>query len=546
MALLQVGAAVAAVVALVIGLLEVEHAALRPLQKSLILSCAAVLDRFQDPLDNLAWATDFNGAMLPTTPVQGLELSPSSGSVPSDVGGVYLRVGPNSAHWPPTKRTHVFDGHGMVYSVRLMDGKVTYHCDYIKTPKYLFEQQEDQEWFTRIGEFNGVSGLIKAIVLDRWKMKYAGLKDIDMTAGNTAIALTPDKKVWALHQAGPPFRLRVQQTGEVQSLGSDRLGGTLNEAMSAHPKFDARTKETFYHGVDPKSQRLYVGRIADGVLKEEATLKVDPPVGLGFNHDMFITADYVVVIDGAMRFDPASIVKGASLWTFDTSQKLRFGVYPRAAANMTSDAFTWIEAAFAAEIVHTMFGYNEGDKIILWTSMCRHDAKRTEGVLGGMGLLYMTRLVIDVSSQTVTEELVEGGKDFITEFGRVREDRIAGEAQFGYSAMAPVAEGWKDFNFTGLLKWDLKEKRRSAVISFPPGVIGGEPIFIPRGAAEDDGYISLFQWNIESQTSSFVLYDAATFSETPVVELPVPWRVPLGFHGWWMSEDELQEHLLVQ
>jgi len=177
--------------------------------------------------------------------------------------------------------------------------------------------------------------------------------------------------------------------------------------------------------------------------------------------------------------------------------------------------------------------------------MCGHNPNRTEGVLSGMGHLKMTQIVIDLASQSVIQEPVEGGDDFITEFGRVREDRVGGNARFGYSAMAMPTSDWKDFNFTGLLKWDLHSQRRVGVINFPAGVICGEPIFVPRGDAEDDGYVSLFLHDTNSGNASFVLYDAATFSQTPVVEFPVPWKVPLGFHGWWLGEQEFQHQLAV-
>lgn len=134
---------------------------------------------------------------------------------------------------------------------------------------------------------------------------------------------------------------------------------------------------------------------------------------------------------------------------------------------------------------------------------------------------------------------------FIAEFGRVREDRVAARPRFGYTAAADVDNDWKDFNFTGILKWDFQEKRRAGVIRFPAGLIGGEPIFAPRGDAEDDGYVSMFLWDSSTKNTTFVLYNATTFSSTPVVELPVPWRVPLGFHGWWLGEQDLQRQLAV-
>ena len=50
-----------------------------------------------------------------------------------------------------------------------------------------------------------------------------------------------------------------------------------------------------------------------------------------------------------------------------------------------------------------------------------------------------------------SQESVDGGEDFITEFGRVREDRIGAKARYGYSAVGvPHDDEWLDFNFTGL------------------------------------------------------------------------------------------------
>jgi carotenoid cleavage dioxygenase-like enzyme len=69
-------------------------------------------------------------------------------------------------------------------------------------------------------------------------------------------------------------------------MGFDTLGGTLGLQMSAHPKYDQRTKETFFHGKDLSSSKFHVGRIQDSKLQEQADL---PGIADGFQHDMFIT-----------------------------------------------------------------------------------------------------------------------------------------------------------------------------------------------------------------------------------------------------------------
>lgn len=39
--------------------------------------------------------------------------------------------------------------------------------------------------------------------------------------------------------------------------------------------------------------------------------------------------------------------------------------------------------------------------------------------------------------------------------------------------------------------------------------------------------------------SELVVLDAATMSSAPVCRLRLPCRVPLGFHGTWVSEEQL-------
>ena len=60
-----------------------------------------------------------------------------------------------------------------------------------------------------------------------------------------------------------------------------------------------------------------------------------------------------------------------------------------------------------------------------------------------------------------------------------------------------------------------------------------------EGAAEDDGYLVTFVYNEATDNSDFVVYDAKSMSSTPLATVPLPVRVPHGFHGLWISEQEL-------
>ena len=140
------------------------------------------------------------------------ELTVKSGKMPSDLSGAFMRVGPNVTFWPPQKRTHVFDGDGMVHVVRIKGNTATYHRDYLETPRFLFEKQYGKEWFTRIGEFSGWPGLLKIFTVIPSKGFLANLTHkFEGTNANTAIGYTPEGKLWALNEGGVPFRFYLDK-----------------------------------------------------------------------------------------------------------------------------------------------------------------------------------------------------------------------------------------------------------------------------------------------------------------------------------------------
>ena len=80
--------------------------------------------------------------------------------------------------------------------------------------------------------------------------------------------------------------------------------------------------------------------------------------------------------------------------------------------------------------------------------------------------------------------------------------------------------------------------------SYEPGadLSPGEPIYIPAsesGGGEDDGYIATFEYDKNSGTSAFVLFDATKLSAVPIVKVPLPVRVPVGFHGVWVPDSAM-------
>ena len=63
------------------------------------------------------------------------------------------------------------------------------------------------------------------------------------------------------------------------------------------------------------------------------------------------------------------------------------------------------------------------------------------------------------------------------------------------------------------------------------------PVFVPAdgGTNEDDGYLMTFVYEAETDSSTFIVLDAATMDQTPVASIELP-RIPFGFHGNWCPD----------
>jgi carotenoid cleavage dioxygenase len=120
------------------------------------------------------------------------------------------------------------------------------------------------------------------------------------------------------------------------------------------------------------------------------------------------------------------------------------------------------------------------------------------------------------------------------EFPRV-DDRQSGlRHRYGYTV---AAVGGPDEGFRGLLKYDFA-KGGSVEHDFGPGSATGEGVFVPAGprAGEDEGYVLSFVWDAATNGSRLAILDAHDFGRPPLAEVPLPQRVPFGFHGNWVAD----------
>ncbi|CAK0863236.1 unnamed protein product [Prorocentrum cordatum] len=503
---------------------------------------------------NLEESVYFKGIFAPTQDEVndglGLQLELVEGSLPRDLDGLFLRIGPNL--WAePTKRHHVFDGDGMVHTVRIKNGSAFYHNAWMRTPRLAFEQERGQAYFGRIGELTGLTGILKAVLVHKRKVTLAGL-DLDQAGlANVAMAMLPDGRLWALADGNPAFEFRVNADGVISTVGYNT---TFKGRLSAHPKIDARSGEAFFHvsivdgGEDGRTF------LAFRRLDEHGRVQVTIPLntsGPSFNHDPILSESYLIVLDTSVRFTPEKIAVGGGIFTFDSNYTSRVALIPRSAR--TAAEVRWFDLPQSIAWVHGLHAWEEdgGQTLKLWAPLgFESDAQEKGKVLDGCcDKWYMAEVRLDLrpGGEAARITVVDPEGLHNGEFTRLRDDLAgAGPARFGYTA-AQMENSTADFGFNGFTKWDMEGSKVSGEFRVPDGWLSGEPVFIPSsspsGDPSDDGFIGNFLYGPHPDSTDFAIWDARIFSGKPVARLRVPKRVPVGFHGAWLTAGQLSSHL---
>jgi carotenoid cleavage dioxygenase-like enzyme len=409
------------------------------------------------------------------------------GAIPPDLNGRFVRNGPNphtgaSPHW--------FLGDGMLHGVELRDGAAHWYRNrYVRTKQ--------------------LSG--DGVFVDE-----QGNVDLTVGAANTHV-IGHAGRILALVESGLPH----QVTPELDTVGCYDFDGRLTTAMTAHPKLDPVTGELHFFGYAFAPPYLtYHVADREGTLVHSEAINVAGPTMI---HDFNLTEHHVVFMDLPVVFDLELAMQGTMPYRWDDDYGARLGVMPR--GGIDADV-RWAEID-PCYVFHPMNAYESGDTIVL-------DVVRYPRLWDRSGDDFaparLTRWTVDAAADTVKEEQLD---DRATEFPRVDPRLVGRPYRYGYAV--ETVDGIGE-SHTTLIKYDL-EAGRSAVHDFGPGRDPAEPVFVPgAGAAEDDGWVMTYVYDAARDMSDFVVVRADDFTAPPVATVPLPQRVPFGFHGSWIPD----------
>jgi carotenoid cleavage dioxygenase len=405
---------------------------------------------------------------------------PVRGALPPKLSGTYIRNGPNPK--PGSEPAHVFLGDGMLHGLRIAGGRASWYRNrYVKTNSFL----HGAPYIRRNGK-------------------------LDFTAGpaNTSVVAHAGS-LFALVESSFPYAV----TDELETLGPYDFGGRLKTPFAAHPKVCPRSGELHGFGMKLVPGSLTYHRIdAAGTLMESRRI---PVKGVTMMHDFALTDRYAIFMDLPIVFDLRRAITGRMPFRWSDTYGARLGVVSRDDARAKIRWFA-VEPCF---VFHVLNAFEEGERIVI--DVVRYPELWRDGSDGFPSTRRLHRFTLDLATGKSSEATLD---DRAIEFPRCDERRTANRYRYGYAVEAPNT----------IRKYDLATGA-STRHDFGPGRIPGEAVFVAEDAGEDGGWLLLFVYDAASDRSDFVVLDASDLAAQPVAVVPLPQRVPSGFHGSWIA-----------
>jgi carotenoid cleavage dioxygenase len=87
---------------------------------------------------------------------------------------------------------------------------------------------------------------------------------------------------------------------------------------------------------------------------------------------------------------------------------------------------------------------------------------------------------------------------------------------------------------SGVATWDWDRGARE-VFAYPADARSEEPVFVPRGGDERDGWLVQTVLDTRSARTLLCIFDARRTGDGPIARYACPYPLPLGFHGTFVA-----------
>ncbi|MFE7627027.1 carotenoid oxygenase family protein [Streptomyces sp. NPDC057509] len=418
------------------------------------------------------------------------------GTLPPQLDGTFLRIGPNTRGTHDPAVDHALGGDGMVHAIRLGGGRaLSYRNRWLRTDAISGALNE----LPTPGPRNGPDDNVNANLV-----RHAG-RTLAVAAA-TALPLVID--------SGLATRARTD------------FDGTLPGGFCAHPLTDPVTGELLAVATDhARDEAVLLTLDVTGRVRE--TLPI-PVKGRPWMHSFALTERHAVLFDLPVTHDPAEARAGSPVpYSWQHDHGARIGIVPRGG---TAAAALWLDVA-PCFVFHPVNAFEEGDGRIT-VDVIRHErAFDRDRLHASESAPTLWRWTLDPRESAVTERQLDSRAQ---EFPLIDERYTGLPYRYAFTVELDAGQGGALCG-PALLRHDLATGRSERHV-LGGGRLTGEPVFLPREAraAEADGWLLTLVYDPATDRSELVVLDTADFTGPPVAVVPLPVRVPHGFHAQWV------------
>lgn len=427
----------------------------------------------------------------------------------------------------------------MLHCIRISQGKATLCSRYVKTYKYTTERDAGYPLLPNVfSGFNGLTASAARGALSAARILTGQFNPANgIGLANTSLALFGNRLL-ALGESDLPYWMRLRSDGDIDTVGRHDFDGKLSMSMTAHPKVDPDTGETFAFRYGPVPPFLTYFRF-DSNGEKQPDVPIFSMTRPSFLHDFAITKKYAIFADIQIVMNPMEMIVGSgSPVGSDPSKVPRLGVIPRYAKDESE--MRWFDVP-GFNIMHAVNAWDEEDENAI--VLVAPNILSVEHTMERMELVHalVEKVKIDLNTGIVTRHPISARN---LDFAVINQAYLGKKNRYVYAAVGdPMPK------ISGIVKLDLKkgERKECSVARRMYGqgyCYGGEPFFVAKeeenpNADEDDGYVVSYIHDEKAGESRFLVMDAKSPNLDLVATIKLPRRVPYGFHGLFVKESDL-------
>ena len=434
------------------------------------------------------------------------------GKWPEKLNGIFFRNGPAKHERQEQRYSHWFEGDGMVQRFVMKNGNVTHTGKFVPTPKFQEEEGAGQFLYsgpnTRFAQSQPVSN-----------------PNI-INVANTNIIPVNDE-LWALWEAGTATAInandlsfkRQVDLGEGSAYGNQLRG----LPFSAHPKIEPHG-DIWNFGLSPKGQIILYHLSSKGSLKNVAVINANYRGGM--LHDFLITHKHVLIILPSLSKDPTVTGLFSSI-RYEPKQAMRVLVIDKQSLKQVREYE--LDTGFAFHFGNAWedstgnihFDASLYDSVdVLHEKSALMKGERIDHPGNGKTTVFTLSKTGDTSSHTFSE---------ISEFPRV------------FSQITGVKNQWL-FHVSGLPNnvWAHQIIARNMLSGQADKYDYGEEFIVEEhipiaSGDKEEGFLLGTALHIPTKRTCLNVFNAERVTDGPIARAWLPYHLPLGFHGNFVS-----------